>query len=62
MVYFFCVQLQMVQSEPVKVKGLDLEAWFKGESRKHMQELNDMYEKQYDSAVAEMEARFQTQV
>ena len=59
---FVCVQLQVMQQEPVTVKGLDMEKFFKSELRQAIKDLNDMYEERLEAMSSDLEAKYAAQV
>ena len=56
------VQLQVMQQEPVTVKGLDMEKFFKSELRQAIKDLNDMYEERLEAMSTDLEAKYAAQV
>lgn len=55
-------KLKLMEQEPIKVKGMDAEAFFKGEIRKACQELQQGYEDQLNAMTMEMEGRYAAQM
>lgn len=55
-------KLKLMEAEPLKVKGMDAEAFFKGEIRRACQELQQGYEDQLNAMTLEMESRYAAQM
>lgn len=55
-------KLQVMKEEPVKIKGLDLETYFKGELRKTVSDLNQQYDDLYNRATLDMESKYMAQL
>eukprot|EP00745_Piridium_sociabile_P009485 TRINITY_DN1665_c0_g2_i11.p1 TRINITY_DN1665_c0_g2~~TRINITY_DN1665_c0_g2_i11.p1 ORF type:complete len:498 (+),score=166.69 TRINITY_DN1665_c0_g2_i11:137-1630(+) len=55
-------KLQLTQQEPVQVKGMDMESFFKGELRKAIQDMSIMYDDKLDQMTMECESKVQHQM
>lgn len=55
-------KLKLMEQEPVKVKGLEMESFFKGELRKAIQDMNQTYEDQLNATIMEIENRYASQL
>ena len=51
-----------MQQEPVTIKGVDMEKFFKSELRQAIKDLNDMYEERMESISSDLEAKYSAQV
>jgi len=55
-------RLQMMQQEPVQVKGVDMEQFFKGELRTAITEMQNMYDERLDTMTADVESKYAAQM
>jgi len=55
-------KLQAVQQEPVTVKGVDMEAYFKGELRHAINEMQNMYDERLEAMTIDVENKYAAQM
>ncbi|KAK7095378.1 retrograde protein of 51 kDa-like [Littorina saxatilis] len=55
-------KLQLMQQEPITVKGVDMEAYFKGELRHAIAEMQNMYDERLDAMSIDVESKYAAQM